>query len=467
MRIIFTSLLVVAFLAWSAPGCKQKVRSYMPTPTLIEGWIRTSDSESLEIYLAEKKDTRCESHSDGHFLLTPTLSEAGIYHLQIGKTETIQLFIIPGKRIQVTIEMQQKHSTPNFTGDLSNENNYLSEYTSQQELNFWLKTDSVQKMEEAFFTTTVEEFTTQILAYQQKWQQEKGAFDSDFASIMSEELSLLSARLKLDYANGKMAVNDTLLSLSDTYDSFLQNIEIESEAHLMVPSYPAFLFSYVSYRLAQDTSLQKMSRVDGLLNTAEKILQPSDIQDLAFFEILKKGMKTDINETVRLVPSWQQKFKNPNFITEITKLQFDSKDLLKGVKVPDHTFETLRGSQTSLGKFKDKIVLLVVWESTSQSSISELNILGEILKNLKPGRKPEVLFINVDQNKYAWKSAVRKYKIRGTNMYLPTKGRQQFLNHYKIEKTPALLLLGKGGIMLNATAPLPSTGRLQLELSGL
>ncbi|MBP6540855.1 MAG: hypothetical protein KA234_11035, partial [Saprospiraceae bacterium] len=231
MRIQFPVLIAVVFLFLFS--CKNKPNEYLPATTVLEGQL--ASAEAPMIYIDENQTHKAPLDPSGNFVIQDTLDKPGIYPVYIGDVH-FNIFLVPGDRLTVTGDLRDLGNLK-FKGSHAVENNYLvafeklkSSTEDQDFLTFYSRN-------EADYIQSVNERTQQLVAHQQDFQKANGSFDQLFAELITDEINYDEATLMLNYpSNYEYIFPDSSLQLSDTYDSFLQNIDHDDDEKLSLPS---------------------------------------------------------------------------------------------------------------------------------------------------------------------------------------------------------------------------------------
>ncbi|MBL0026078.1 MAG: hypothetical protein IPO98_14250 [Saprospiraceae bacterium] len=231
-------LLFVSSLFFS---CKEQHKIYRQATTIIEGQITSANSNIISLY--GDVDIKSPMNQDGKFRISTELNKAGIYSLLV-ETQPIYVFIVPGDKISITGDIRTIATEAKFDGDHVNENNYLVRFESLKLETQPENLDSFFTQQEDDFIATVESRTTKLNTDQQEYQKKNGLFDGVFADMLVHEIVYDEAVVKMNYPSYFKYLNpEKSFKLSDTYDSFLQNIDTDSESNLMIPSYKKFSFN--------------------------------------------------------------------------------------------------------------------------------------------------------------------------------------------------------------------------------
>lgn len=403
--------------------------------------------------------------SSGHFNISATLETAGIYKL-ISGGETLFAYVVPGKHIQLETAFPNPNKSIIFTRDFANENNYLNDYMNHKNSAPWMNKDSILIMNEITYTSVVEEYLAELLAKQQDWQKEKGAFDSDFAIIMSEELSYNAAWMKMQYPLIRFQNNrDSLNQISDTYDSFLQNIEIDNEDNLMVPAYQEFVKAYISYKVQSDTTNSNESILKKKFEHVDLLFENTKVREFAYYTLMLEAIQTSINDASSLISEFRRKVFNPELRSSIQEMFDQRRHLLPGSDAPDLSLITQSGSMTNLKKWKGKVLYISIWGSDCTQCLEDLAMIPSLQEKWK--RNKDVIFIgiSVDSEVKTWKASLASRKMKGIQLLADKDWGAQNKKDFMVTSLPRYILIGKDGKILNGNAPNPKDEKLQKLIS--
>ncbi len=459
---IYIAFITTFSLLIGLTSCKDKSKVYRPTTTIIEGQITSSDEPVIT--LTGDKELKAAMDPAGKFILQGELEKAGIYTIKLGY-HILPVFIVPGDRISFTADIRNLAGNTQFKGDHANENNYLVAYEN-------LKSDSEPKDFEMFFTQNeesflkaVEERTMTFNENQQAYQKKNGPFDEFFAEMISEEVNYDAAIMKMNYPNYFNYLRpDSNLVLSDTYESFLQNLEVDTEDNLMVPSYTEFIVMYLEFKTKAENKDTAAPLTVRKFNNIEKYFQTPRIKDLLYYRVAKDAIENTVNDAAQIMNQFQQVQTNETYKNEINLLFEAWAHLLKDNKAPDFQYENIFGTKTSLSDLKDKIVYIDVWATWCGPCLHELPYLEKLQEQYRNDRELAFVSISIDEDVNAWQQMVRKKNMKGLQLIADQNWNSSIINDYKISGIPRFLIIGKNGLILNANAPRPSSKELISEL---
>jgi thiol-disulfide isomerase/thioredoxin len=455
-------LLLFIGVVFLQTSCKDKSKIYKPTTTIIEGQITSSDSPVISLRGTE--EVKAALDPSGKFIIQVELEKAGIYSINLSN-QSIQLFIIPGDRISLIADQRTLSTSALFKGDHAKENNYLVLYEN-------LKTTTEPQDFQMFFTQpeddfikAVEERTASLNASQQEYQKKNGPFDEFFAEMISEEVAFDAAVMKMNYPiYFEYLLPDSNIILSDTYDSFLQNLEIDSEDNLMIPSYKNFIMMYLEFKTKSDTSDLKITRNINKFNNISKLFQSEQVKNLLYYTLMLEMLETSVNDASLLMDQFILLQTNIKYKEEIQNMYNSWSDLIKGKTSPDFTCVTHTGKTVTLQNMKGKLIYIDIWATWCGPCLREIPYLEKLQE--KYGDRDDIIFmsISIDEDKNAWTTMLKQKNMKGLQLYADTQMHSKMVNDFLINGIPRFIIIDKAGKIWNATAPRPSSEEVIQEI---
>jgi thiol-disulfide isomerase/thioredoxin len=458
-KLILLLLIGVLFLQTS---CKDKSKIYKPTTTIIEGQITSSDSPVISLIGTE--EVKAALDPSGKFIIQVELEKAGIYSIHLSD-QYIQLFIIPGDRITLIADQRTLSTSPLFKGDHAKENNYLVLYENLK------KTTEPQDFQLFFtqpedeFIKAVEERTASLNASQQEYQKKNGPFDEFFAEMISEEVAFDAAVMKMNYPiYFEYLLPDSNIILSDTYDSFLQNLEIDSEDNLMIPSYKKFITMYMEFKTKSDTSDLKVTKNINKFNNVSKLFQSEQVKNLLYYTLMLEMVETSVNDAANLMEQYKLLQTNVKYKEEIQTRYNSWSNLVKGKPSPDFIGVTTTGKTVSLQNMKDKLIYMDIWATWCGPCLREIPYLEKLQEKYVDRDDIIFLSISIDDDKNAWTTMIKQKDMKGLQLYADTQMHSKMVNDFLINGIPRFIIIDKTAKIWNVTAPRPSSEEVIQEI---
>lgn len=141
------------------------------------------------------------------------------------------------------------------------------------------------------------------------------------------------------------------------------------------------------------------------------------------------------NDLSKSLPKYKKDYDDCRRITgELRPLNY-------GEKVFDFSLPNLKGEQTSLTKYRGKVVLLDFWASWCGPCVAEIPNLKEIYKKYKD-KGLEIISITFDKKDEDWKNAIKKH---GLNWIQLTANGTEVYKKFNLYGIPRIMLLDKDG----------------------
>ncbi|MBK9736329.1 MAG: hypothetical protein IPO92_15770 [Saprospiraceae bacterium] len=109
---------------------------------------------------------------------------------------------------------------------------------------------------------------------------------------------------------------DSVLVLSDTYDSFFQNLDTDLESNLFVPSFSEFSALYLDFKTKQDTAstdtpliIRKMEHVSQLFNEVK-------VKNFIYHQLFSSTIDQSINDASLIIDNYRKLQTNPVYLEE-------------------------------------------------------------------------------------------------------------------------------------------------------
>jgi alkyl hydroperoxide reductase/ thiol specific antioxidant/ mal allergen len=97
--------------------------------------------------------------------------------------------------------------------------------------------------------------------------------------------------------------------------------------------------------------------------------------------------------------------------------------------------------------------------------LAEIPALKALHDKLK-GKNIEFVSISIDEDKEAWRKAVKERELKGVQLIADKAFESQFIQDYGISQIPTFLIIDKDGKIVNPNAPRPSDPDIEKILTG-
>lgn len=445
-------LISVGFTAVSF-SCKNAKSPFQPKTALISGLL--SDADKPDFLLKGASEISGKLNSDGSFSEEIKVEDAGIFLFSMGRFQ-LPVFLKPGN--QLSIKGSLKRQTPfEFEGDNTLENKYLQDYYSYKMSLADNNYGQFYTQDEASFIKGVEERTQALVEHSQEFQKVNGVFDADFLDLLTQDMAFESAVIKMNYPEYyKFFRPDSVLILSETYDSFLQNIDADNPDQFAIPSYHEFLPIYLDFTVQLDTLASDYSRNLKKYQAIDKLFSQNEVKSKLYLNLAEEMIATSVDDFNAIVNDFTKKNIQPESQVKLLLQGFDSiKHLVRGGPAPDGIFKNMQGADVSFKNFKGKVLYIDVWATWCGPCIREIPALE---KKQEEYKNKDVVFISisVDEEPGPWEYMVKDKNLKGQQWYAPQAWSSSLAQDYRINGIPRFMIIDREGNIFNAYAPRPS-----------
>ncbi len=378
-----------------------------------------------------------------HFKVNSAHPVIGLYFITASKNESAEFIINPAEKIIVEIEKNSlKSGALSITGSVENE--------------------------------AYEKFVAAYLAYDSSFYRNAAAkfdeFDAKFISKhkaksenlmkVQQDLNDFVTKLEKEYTNTYTAntlsalVNLPVLSSTNAYDNypaflfrhFWDNAELNSPEllnHFLLNEQLKNYFRHFvpknqdSIKVAIDVLQSKASGNAEILNYINSFLLrnflKSNAEDLALYVNSKNSESCNLN----LSPAEMKKFET-------------LKSLSIGSIVPEVLLPDVSNKKISLKELaeKNKATIVLFWSSHCGKCRAELPFIQQ-LYNKYHNSGLEVYAINLDENKFNWRDAIKEFNLDWINVTDEGKlADSKVLEQFNIQHTPSVFILDSSTTIL-------------------
>lgn len=453
---LFNVFLIGCFFLFTF-SCKNTPKTFAPTTTTIEGQILSSESPNIKFSGIDEQNITLDPN--GKFILSTKLSQAGIYRILLGY-QALNIYLEPGNKVTFVADYRNPAGTK-FEGDHALENNYLVAYEKFKNESLQDDYKALYSQNEDAFLKKIEERTQNIIQHQQNYQKENAAFAQTFAEVLSEDISYDASIMKLNYPTYfEYFSPDSTLKISDTFDSFLQNLQPDKESNLLIPSFKNFLPLYLAFKASQDTTHQDKSDTYKRFQIISKNLTQKSLKEIAYYELLKEAVQTEPNGVAEVITDYTNVQSNTAYNQEINAMYSSWRHLIKGNPAPEWKYVDSKNKEVSLSSFKNKVVYIDVWATWCGPCLRELPHLEKLQEHF--GKSNDIVFvsISIDQDKNAWSAMLKDKQMKGTQLIADSAWSSKIVSDYRINGIPRFLIIGKDGNIIDANAVRPSSKKL-------
>ncbi|MBK8627467.1 MAG: TlpA family protein disulfide reductase [Saprospiraceae bacterium] len=249
---------------------------------------------------------------------------------------------------------------------------------------------------------------------------------------------------------------DSILILSETYDSFLQNIEVDSDDKLMVPSYHDFLPLYLDFKTKLDSSDAEKPIFVKKFDSIKEKFQSLKVKELLYYQLLNEGMQMSVNDVALVIEEYTKLQTNKIYNEEINTVFNGWRHILAGKKAPSWEYQNLTGKKYGTSTFIGKVIYIDIWATWCGPCLRELPFLEKLQENYKGNNDIAFVSISIDQDKPAWEAMLKQKNMVGIQLIADQAWNSKIVSDYRISGIPRFIIIDKQGNIINANAPRPS-----------
>ena len=127
---------------------------------------------------------------------------------------------------------------------------------------------------------------------------------------------------------------------------------------------------------------------------------------------------------------------------------------------------SIDGKKVTLGDFKGKVVYIDYWASWCGPCRQEFPYSKSLHDKFTEKQLKDIVFlyISIDNNEQAWRSAVEKLELKGIHTRSPGGWSSEVCKFFNISGIPRYMLMDKSGKIIMENAPRPSDDGIYLEI---
>jgi peroxiredoxin len=392
---------------------------------------------------------------DNRFSINLNLERPAIKTLMYGDMRK-DIFLQPGKSLEVSFDALNIENTLRYGGDLKIENTVFDSIS-----------DKLENIDYSFLYTQPLDLTTlymDSLKYDSK-EYLKSLLNKHITSPYFEEYAIASIDYNVAYL--KIMLGDGQDEQYAGYYDFLNELKIEDADLLDMPNYRMFLYFY----LEMETN-KRYKDLDSIQSQAA---------DVKFYETLK-AIENLKNEEVRAYSLYNTMLMQ---LKEFGAVDFDrhygyfnthnlderyaeqmrfayeeKKRIAPGQPAPEFTLEDVDGNQVSLSEFKGKYVYVDFWLTTCPRSARELPYFLKLYSDYK---EDNIVFVSIspDKDKNTWLDFVKEKRNVGTSLWSDKFLDSEVTKNYQVLGTPTYVLIDKEGNIIDPVAAKPSSKEIR------
>lgn len=425
-------LVVMLFISLLAFAC-QKEKSVSVNVTVKDKNI----AEGVYFGLM-KMDTMLQMNAEGKASVVLPVDEPQ-YGIVKYKWKTKDIYLEPGKGLDVIWDMRPSGLEIEFAGDGADKNNFINGKETRVPVmgDFGLKEDEfLEKID-------------QYIADNNKVLESKG-FDKVFQEKEKTRLLYDVCGILWQYAQNR--------DCSEEYIAKMKSLMVEEDWLLQLDSYTNFMEGAVAYFAGKALENQENASVkEKTLNVLNYVL--SNIKSQAVKEYLVASFSISyidsegVDDAEEVKAIFNKEVTNSVMQAAFNSLYAQGSSVAKGSKAHGFKYLDINGKEVSLDDFKGRYVYIDIWATWCAPCREEYPHL-QMLEKAFQGTNISFVSISTDQDEAKWKQTVKDEKMGGIQLH--TGGDEDFLNAFRVKGIPRFILINPEGRIENANMTRPS-----------
>ena len=425
---------------------------------LVSGKVSQAESDSLFIGVnpnplsAQEAQSKSRINAQGEFSMAVPVQKATTADL-VYEDETITLFLQPGDALDVRFNAANFLKSLKFKGQGANENNFL--------VNFYLKFDENEDyqvlpeniaLHEKAFIEFLDLRKKDQSAFLERYTAKFPVSDV-FKNYILSEIEYAWANDRLTFADLRLKVKGSTITLSPTYYHFLNQVKVNNPESIQSPVYFTFLKNYLRFQaVSQNHRSTDPDFLQAVFNQAKEKLT-GEMRNLllahTLFESIKYG---SIQYTTRMFNEFES-LNTDKDLNSFLAVQYDiNKEFAMGSPAPNFKLKSATGKEVALSSFRGKVVYLNFWSSKCPLCQLDLPYARELEKEMAD---KNVVFVNIGvDDEELWQYAVKNRKLTGIQLF--DENKDALLQQYKVPSLPAYYLIDTDGTFIQTKAKRPS-----------
>jgi len=387
------------------------------------------------------------------------MSEAAMGTLRHGRTN-IQLFLEPGDVLEINADANNWLETIAFSGKAAAVNNFFVAF--QRDLlpglgNSFMNSAAANLSPEAF-VVTIDSVATLKLGFMAGFPESNKLTAAFLAWFETEVLYDKYTRL-LSYPAMHQRFNslEKLPELPENYYAFLEDPDLFDGSRLNNETYVNFLLAYLGFcavdhrdRFGADASVNELN-----FALAGELIAGESGYYLQAISINREFNYGSLDKARVLYEKFIKTSDSDDLKERVTKTWEGIQALMPGNPAPDFTMTDINGNEVSLSDFHGKVVYLKFWASWCGPCMRQVPPAAELKKRLADQQDLVFLYVSIDTDLNAWRSAVERNNITGVHFQTP--GRERGVpTLYQVKWIPTFFIIGKDGNIFENRPPQPA-----------
>lgn len=445
-------------------SCQEtKEQHEISTVATISGQIENYDNTKIKLrdFFGKGPWQQDIPVNNNSFALELNTDEPVMRTLSYGNTRK-DVFLQPGKSLEVTFDATNVDSTFTFSGDLGEENTMLDVINSRlSNIDYRYVYDQPLDVAKMYMDSLKQD------------SQEHFAKLSQAHSTSTEFQDYMNSYITYKTASTTMMLGDRKDEQPEGYYDFMEELTLEDPKLLNLRDYRMFLYTYIEHetnkRLTAFDSVQQQAP-DAEYNESLKViaeLKNDDIRAYSLYNIMIMRLKDVGVDEFDKDYNYFKEHNTSEFYTKQMQIAYEEKQrIAPGKPAPDFALADVDGNQVSLKDFKGQYVYMDFWQTLCPRSGREL---PHYLKLQSEYQDENIAFvsISVDQNEENWRNYVKEKKNVGTSLRAEESWDSDVYTKYQVNGLPSFIIIDPEGNIVDPVAAKPSTDNIRTTFNEL
>ncbi len=472
-QITYPLFMLVALLAMISCGKKEVQENYVILSGVVENVDIPEDIiVSGDRYMRFTQNLKmAEDGSFSDTLYLPVYDKE--YNLTFPNKARYSFWATPGNHVKITMDVNDIPGTIKYEG----KNAAIDEYMLAKKSlvsNFLPEGKKLHNYPEEEFIAKSKELSDQIA----NLLNQQTELPKEF--VEQEEKNILYDRFRpyntYQFFRGR-TLKDPSFSVSESFWDEYNTVNLSDvEEYKRSFSYQDLVIGKIrrlpkTELTAEDGSIIKEGKGKRWLRKVAENVENPEIRELMLHNSMLSSMKA-ISEEEEMKETYNYYLEasdNKELQDEVGMAFKEASKLWPGN--PSPTFVDYRnhdGSTTSLEDLKGKYVYIDVWATWCGPCKREIPFLKEVEKEYSDSN---IAFVSLSADKEKdfnkWKKMVDDMELTGIQLFADNNFLSEFLTEYKVTAIPRFILIDDKGLILQASAPRPSSNELKELLNSL